>query len=104
MKSMIKRLIGYILAAAIVAVLVYTILGREGYTSLWPHAGNSESTAENHSVNPVSRQIEVPVQAEERTPAEETTPASPSRDSLKSPDKPAADTPPSDEVDPTAGN
>ena len=39
MKSMIKRLIGYILAAAIVAVLVYTILGREGYTSLWPHAG-----------------------------------------------------------------
>ena len=44
---MIKRLFGYIVAAAVVAVLVYTVLGRNGYTSFRPHAGNSENVVEN---------------------------------------------------------
>lgn len=101
---MIKRLFGYIIAAAIVAVLVYTVLGRNGYTSFRPHAGNSENVVENSGGNTGPQQIEVPVQTEENAPATGETAGPLTQDSLHSPEKPTADSLLSGEVGPESAN
>lgn len=97
---MIKQLIGYILAAAIVALLVYTILGRNEYSSLWPRTDNSESAMENRNSHTDSSQVESSVQPEEDTPAGKTT--SEVQDSLKTPDSSAPDTLLSEGISPAA--